>query len=394
MTLDLQDLRFVRAADVYKAGILAGTLRRTDDGLVDFSYLAEYTDRQVATTLPIDGPPISTAGGGVPAFFAGLLPEGHRLTVLKNATKTSPSDELTLLMAVGADVPGDVQVVPSGVAPTEPKPLADSPDGEVLDFRHLAEVVDLHGIPGVQDKLSASMLSAPLTLGTGRYILKLDPADHPHLVVNEALHLHHARSIKLPVAEGRTVTDHRGETGLLVTRFDRRKIDGRWIRLPLEDATQVLGLPPASKYTVASEDAVAGLARQCSAPVLAIRNLYLQFVFAWLTGNGDLHAKNISVLGQLDGTTSVAPMYDIPCTVLYRDNSLALPVAGRTTKIKARHWAEFAACIGLPARAARSANASALRVARSVDLGTLPFGGSVLRGARRELDFRRSELEE
>ena len=29
--------------------------------------------------------------------------------------------------------------------------------------------------------------------------------------------------------------------------------------------------------------------------------LYLQFLFAWLTGNGDLHAKNVSILRPSQG---------------------------------------------------------------------------------------------
>ena len=51
----------------------------------------------MATTLPLTTDAIQTPGGGLPAFFAGLLPEGHRLTVLKDAAKTSFNDELTLL---------------------------------------------------------------------------------------------------------------------------------------------------------------------------------------------------------------------------------------------------------------------------------------------------------
>jgi serine/threonine-protein kinase HipA len=49
---------------------------------------------------------VETGSGALPAFFSGLLPEGHRLTVLKNAVKTSLGDELSLPLAVGADVPG------------------------------------------------------------------------------------------------------------------------------------------------------------------------------------------------------------------------------------------------------------------------------------------------
>ncbi|MGO4435838.1 HipA domain-containing protein, partial [Paenarthrobacter sp. RAF9] len=159
----------------------------------------------------------------------------------------------------------------------------------------------------------------------------------------------------------------------------------------LEDGTQVLGLPPASKYGVASEDVAAALARMCKAPVVASRNLYLQFLFAWLTGNGDLHAKNLAILGGPAGF-AMAPVYDVPCTLLYGDETLALPVAGKTRNLKARHWAEFAVTLGLPRRAAESANRTALAAADAIRLEDLPFSGSPLRGAQRELRFRRQEI--
>lgn len=66
--------------------------------------------------------------------------------------------------------------------------------------------------------------------------------------------------------------------------------------------------------------------------------LYLQFVFAWLTGNGDLHAKNVAILAGGSGAFVVAPVYDMPCTLLYGGETLALPLGGRTQNLKARHW--------------------------------------------------------
>jgi len=123
-----------------------------------------------------------------------------------------------------------------------------------------------------------------------------------------------------------------------------------------------------------------------------VRNLYLQFVFAWLTGNGDLHAKNVAVLAGRHGAWAVAPVYDIPCTLLYGDDTLALTVAGQVKGLRARHWQEFAAAIGLPARAAAAANTLALRAAAAIDLTALPFTGSPLKAALRELRFRRAEM--
>ncbi|MBT8160721.1 MULTISPECIES: type II toxin-antitoxin system HipA family toxin [Arthrobacter] len=394
---DLQDLKFVRTADVYKGGMLAGHLARDGHGGIVFSYTAEHlaNDRPaVASSLPLVESAVETPAGALPPFFAGLLPEGHRLSVLRDATKTSLDDELTLLLAVGADAPGDVQVVPYGEVPNEPPTAADTSHPSELDFAALADAVDRHAIPGVQDKASASMLTTPLSLSGQRYLLKLDPPMHSHLVVNESAHLAAARSLKIPVAKHRVISDMHGRPGLLVERFDRVRDAGRtWVRLPMEDGTQVLGLTPASKYSVAAEEVATALAGICKASLVASRNLYLQFVFAWLTGNGDLHAKNLSILGSTDGVFAMSPVYDVPCTLLYGDDSLALSVSGKTKNLKARHWAEFAGSIGLPPRAASAANALALAASARVKLEDLPFSGSPLRGAMRELRFRRAELE-
>ncbi len=402
MTEDLQDLKAVKHADVYKAGVLAGSLSRTSQGGTLFKYESAYLDsgaEALAFSLPLTDSAVESNNGAVPPFFAGLLPEGHRLSMLRDATKTSLSDELTLLLAIGSDVPGDVQVVATGSNPHQVRSLAQVEDPAQLDFDKLAQTLDLNGIPGVQSKVSATMLTTPLALAGVPYILKLDPADHEHLVVNEAAHLKGARGLSLPVAANRVITDGHGKMGLLVTRFDRvagAQEESAQVenirRLPLEDGTQVLGLPPSVKYAVESEQVALALAQRCKAPVVALRNLYLQFVFAWLTGNGDLHAKNISVLGDGAGRFRVAPIYDIPCTLMYGDNTMALTVAGRHRKIKARHWAEFADSLGLPQRAAQAANQVALRAAAAIKLADLPFTGSTLRGAQRELSIRRGEF--
>jgi serine/threonine-protein kinase HipA len=401
LTDDLERLRFSAAADVYKGEMLAARIERRPDGSTSFRYLPDYVRRwrkgapvePIATTLPIDAGEVVSPSGALPPFFAGLLPEGHRLTLLQRAVKTSADDELSLLLAVGADVPGDVQVVITGEAPTDRAPLLGADAPETIDFTALVNGVDRHAIPGVQQKASASMISTPLSTRSGRYILKLSPPDYPLLVENEAAHLLAAKPLKIPVTRAALVADRHDVVGLLVERFDRLPLpDGSWQRLALEDATQVLALPPASKYSVPAEQAVTALAAVTSAPLVATRNLYLQFVWAWLTGNGDLHAKNISVLRSSAGRWTIAPIYDVPCTLVYGDRSMALPIDGRTTNLRARHWRGFAAAIGLPERAALSANTLALKAASSVDLGSIGFTGSPLNGALRELRMRRDEL--
>ncbi|MEV0294507.1 HipA domain-containing protein [Nocardia sp. NPDC050710] len=381
---------------MYKAGMCAATLTRTADGGTEFRYLDAYLagdGEQIATTLPLDPAPVHSPAGSVPAFFEGLLPEGHRLTVLRRAVKTSTDDELSLLLAVGSDAPGDVQIVPAGEPPADTAALVEGDSPSELDFASFVDDVDPHAIPGVQRKASASMISVPLSARYGRFILKLSQPDFPHLVENEAAHLRAAHMLKLAVTRSQLVTDRTGEYGLLVQRFDRVVDGDAWIRLAFEDATQVLGLPPAAKYQTDAATVVAALAGITDAPLVAIRNLYLQFLFAWLTGNGDLHAKNVGVLWDHGGKWSIAPIYDIPCTLIYGDDSMALPIAGRTRRLRAHDWVGFAAEIGLPDRAAASAREMALRAAASVDFRGLPFIGSPLHRTEKELRLRRAALE-
>ncbi len=392
-TSGLDGLKRVTDADVYKAGVRAGTLTRDERGLITFRYLEGYSGAPVASTLPIRPEPVTAPGGGLPPFFSGLLPEGHRLTVLRRATKTSADDELTLLLAVGTDVPGDVQIAPRGAQLAEESPLATDDPGS-LDFTTLADLPDRHALPGVQAKASASMVNVPVHLRGRSALLKLDPPNHPHLVANEALHLRHATALSIPVSGYSVVRDRNGLEGLLVARFDRPPSStGVPARLALEDAGQALGIYPAHKYNVTTEDVINVLAGLTPHRPTAARNLYLQFLYAWLTGNGDLHAKNVSVLQGATGRWDIAPVYDVPCTVLYRDMSMALSVDGRTKNLRRRHWEALANSIGLPMKAARAAMTGALNAAARIDLSTLPFSGSPLHGAQRELRHRRSELE-
>ncbi|MDY3127415.1 MAG: HipA domain-containing protein [Corynebacterium sp.] len=390
--MDYTRLRFIDKADVYKGNALAGHLRRTETGSVVFRYLPEYSGQAVASTLPVQENEFFTDSGALPPFFSGLLPEGHRLSVIRNVTKTSLDDELTLLLVIGGDTLGDVRVVPHGSTPREVSPAVDL-GATRLDFGQIANVVDGIGLPGVQTKASASMVNRPVSLSGMPSILKIDPPEHPHLVINESLHLTHAAELGIPISEHSVIVDSYNRTGLLVRRFDRKvNALGEMQRLALEDGAQVLGLWPAKKYSVDSEIVVNALSAKTSAPMIAKRNLYLQFIFAWLTGNSDLHAKNVSIVQDDSGKWQVTPVYDIPCTAVYGDMTMALPISGRTKNLRVRHWDEFANSIGLPLRAAHTANERALVVAQKIDLATLPFKGSPLTGAERELRRRRAEF--
>jgi serine/threonine-protein kinase HipA len=146
------------------------------------------------------------------------------------------------------------------------------------------------------------MLSVPVGHADRQYILKIDPPEYPHVVKNEAFSLRLAAETGMRVARAELVHDITGRPGLLVDRFDRLQgADGVTVRAAVEDGSQVLGLYPAEKYSITSEVVVTALADLCTARTVALQDLFKQLCFAWLTGNGDVHAKNLSILAGPDG---------------------------------------------------------------------------------------------
>lgn len=346
------DPRDVSTAHVLKDGVPAATLIRVDGG-VEFAYSTAYLEaagRAVATTLPLSEEPVLSVGGAVPAFFANLLPEGRRLTALRRSVKTSADDELSVLLAVGSDPVGDVQVLPHAHEPTVQEVPVVEGGFEEVDFAELLAtqgIGDPSALAGVQDKVSGRMLTVPLAHEGRAHLLKFEVLpEFPLVVENEAFFLTVARRLRHPVVEALVVHDRHGRPGLLITRFDRVSDRGQLRRLAVEDAAQVLGAHPADKYAVTMEEVGTALARVCRSRPLALRAVLQQAVLAWATGNGDLHAKNISVVGTAD--RAVAPIYDIPSTVPYGDPTFALSLAGRRDNLTAKAFRQFGASVGLP----------------------------------------------
>ncbi|MDO4791565.1 MAG: HipA domain-containing protein [Buchananella hordeovulneris] len=226
--------------------------------------------------------------------------------------------------------------------------------------------------------------------------MKLTPRAYPHLVENEMAHLQAAANLGLAVVKAQLVSDAAGESGLFVERFDRVCPGGHVRRLAFEDATQLLDLMPATKYDVPTETVLTTLAARASAPLVTAQKALTHFIFAWASGNGDLHAKNIALLGRpaREGEFDLAPMYDVPCTLIYGDAEMALSIGGRKKNLKAKHWRELAAEVGIPERALAGIAGVVLSAASAVDWDSLPFEGSVRNGCLRELRARRYELEQ
>jgi serine/threonine-protein kinase HipA len=410
-----------RIADIYKAGVLAARLERHDGG-TRFSYLPAYLTSRgpaVASSLPLTAEPVISGAGAAPPYFTGLLPEGRRLNALRRSIKTSADDDLSLLIAAGGNPVGDVQIVGHGEA-LDPEEHAVELDTKLpMDFDQLLgdpDLIDPVALAGVQDKLSAGMISLPVASAGKRFILKLNAPEFPHVVENELVMFRYAAKLRIPLSPVQLIRDIAGRPGLLVERFDRIPVPGGGAnevrRLAVEDGAQVLKLYPADKYNVSFGTVCHALADYCSAPLPALRNLAVQGAFAWLSGNGDLHAKNVSMVQQPHGEWTIAPVYDIPSTVVYGDKTLALTLGGKRSGISRRHFLGWAKDLGLTDRTATQVVELALKASgpliADLEAGTAfavvnnpgrndddgsPFPDMVTRAWVKELKHRRRLLE-
>ncbi len=363
-SLDAASLRAVDTADVLLGEKVVATLVRTGRDDIRFEYAdppaaeARIRPISVSWSLPADAAgPVLTAGGSVPPFFAGLLPEGVRLGAVVSSTKTSLDDHLTLLLAVGADTVGDVRVVPTGSVPSAPTPMfspgQDVDFGTVFDRLVGSVEADPVALAGVQPKVSAAMWSVPTRTKAGPAILKLTPPNgFPRLSENEHFFLRMAGACGLRVPTTSLLYDSNGRSGLLIARFDR----ANGMRIPQEDACQVAGLYPASKYRMTAETAITALADACArgggSRTAAVLELLRAFVFSSVIGNGDLHGKNLSIYAP-GGLWQPTPVYDVLTTQPYTGwrDPMALSLYGRANRFRRKHFVDAGLQLGLRERA-------------------------------------------
>jgi serine/threonine-protein kinase HipA len=357
---DLPDFRHIDVATVVKGERSAGELRRDRDD-VTFTYSESYATSDappVATTLPKRSTPYVERGGAVAPFFAGLLPEGRRQSAIRTQLKTSADDEFTQLIAVGADCIGDVRVlVDESVGESRAWEPIEVP-AKTSTFRDLfADLLqnrplDDHSVPGVQDKISNSMISVPVKGRYGAAIIKLTPAGFPKIVENEAFFLGVAHAAGLAVPKFELVKDKSGETALVVQRFDRVGAGDKVRRIAQEDAIQLLNRWPSAKYRVTPREVFDAVAAATAAPLVECQKLLKLFALSYVIGNGDLHGKNVSVY-QAKNLWQLTPVYDVLSTLPYGDRNMAISLEGRDDNLRSRHFVDLAGRVGLNERTVR-----------------------------------------
>lgn len=355
----------IQSLDVYLNETRVGVIVRTPGDFNAFSFDEAYratggfpvlslSFRAAHGGLRKDPRPVS---GALPAFFANLLPEDKLREAMEkhHAGTVRPGNDFDLLAALGADLPGAVRVSPSG---REAVALQDGMREKPKARFSLA---------GVQMKLSVMKntgkgggLTIPLDDGQGQYIAKFPSTAFPGVSENEFANLALAAAIGMDVPERELVEKAEFESIpedfetlaegkiLLIRRFDRGPHGGR---IHIEDFAQVFGVYPSRKYEGAAYHDIAAALNIAVSPAAALE-FVRRLALAVITGNGDMHLKNWSLIYRGDGgAPTLAPTYDLLSTVPYiPTDNLALSLGGEHSfkALTAPRWKSFANRARLP----------------------------------------------
>jgi serine/threonine-protein kinase HipA len=370
----------------------------------------------ISTTMPLK--PERIAPDVFLPWAANLLPENEQLRTLGQILGMTRSDVIGLLSAIGGDTAGALSIGQPGRTGSvlwRPVDNGDELERIMEELPSKPFLVGEEGVSmslaGAQTKLAVSVDDAgriciPMNGSPSTHILKPDTPRLPGGVHNEAFCLMLARRMSIPTPAITT-----GLAGkrcyLLVTRYDRSNVGGRWRRLHQEDFCQALATPPSAKYEV-NHTGIAGPTLQGMfeitrrhLPATDIVQLLDMVVVNVLACNTDAHAKNYSIMIRGNGA-SLAPLYDVMCGEVWGNVTphMSQRIAGesRGDALAARHWQQLARDCGLNgkqvldrvAMLAKSALAEA--AAAEIEVAAMPAGPHAILEQVRQAVERRAQV--
>lgn len=235
----------------------------------------------------------------------------------------------------------------------------------VLEYRYdqlgiLAERIIRESvtIPGVQAKISLDILKE--TKGNlrftivglwGRYILKPPSEKFPGLPENEDLTMKLASLFKINTVPHALIPLESGELCYITKRIDR---SGNGNKICMEDMCQLTGKLTEQKYNGSYEQIAGAIKKFSSNPGFDLVTLLEVLFFSFITGNGDMHLKNFSIIETKTGF-ALSPAYDLLSTRLVipeKDDpdDTALTINGKKRKLQEKDFRTFAEYCSLTAK--------------------------------------------
>jgi serine/threonine-protein kinase HipA len=175
----------------------------------------------------------------------------------------------------------------------------------------------------------------------GRYIVKPPHFIYAELPENEALTMSLAANLDIEVPVSGLLLNADQTRSYFVRRFDRVG----WGKQPLEDFAQLSGASRDTKYDSSTERLIEIIDRFCTFPALERMKFLDRLLFAYLTGNEDMHLKNWSLITR-GGKVELSPAYDLLNSTIPNPKSreeLALPLHGKKSNLLAHDFWRYLA---------------------------------------------------
>ncbi|MEQ1828470.1 MAG: HipA domain-containing protein [Pirellula sp.] len=334
-----------------------GVLEHFDDESEAFTFADEYLEshinaRPILGQLFEDRIPKPIHVGGPFGWFDHLLPQGAMRRWRSRLLSIDEADGFSLLTHLGENLPGAVIMIP-----TQPL-IRRSIERKSAHSLLLKEQPFRFSLAGAQWKLSARSAGRGLTTNASahgtEYIAKFHSPEYPDLPRCEfaTMNWAHKSGIVTPNFELRRVEDFDvvpenmpvGNGDVYVCqRFDRHNTQ----RIHMEDFAQILDRPSGNEQYRGSYDEIARVLLWIAPD--SIEELLRVVIFCLISGNGDAHLKNFSVLYNDGRIASLSPAYDLVATVGYQPyDKLALKFGGshRFDGIFLERFDAFCNCLG------------------------------------------------
>lgn len=203
-------------------------------------------------------------------------------------------------------------------------------------------------LTGVQPKLSLDLQKTKEAQGRltivgalgGRYILKPQTEQFPHLPEVEDLSMHLAELLKIETVPHSLIRFSDGELCYITRRIDRA---ANGAKIAMEDMCQLSERLTEDKYKGSHERIVKLINQYSGSAGLDLVKYWEQVVFAFVIGNADMHLKNYSLYSPDNETFELTPAYDLLSTKLVMPEDteeLALTLCGKKKKLKREHFVE------------------------------------------------------
>lgn len=307
--------------------VVAGLLSEDSNGLV-FNYGRSYLQRANAISiyepeLPLrPGIQSPRQGFDMPSCIRDASPDawGRRVIVnrlfgaKRDDIDTNQLDELTYLLQSGSDRIGALDFQRTAKE-YEPREASEATLEELMAAADLVQ----QGVPLTPaleralfhgDSIGGARPKALIVQRAKKYIAKFSAqSDVFNVVKGEYIAMRLAQRVGLKAAPVQLIHTA-GRDVLLIERFDRTPVSGRWTRRLMVSALTIFGLSEMEARYASYEDLCSTIRHRFHDPKPTLRELFARLVFNILVGNTDDHARNHAAFW--DGKLlTLTPAYDI-----------------------------------------------------------------------------------